>query len=85
MTAMHLRTLVIERDDPAEPGLLMRRYARILVCWEPTFGNWAWMRQTASGEVLGPAIGPFVAGEAAFEDAAAHLGGRWETEEAQAV
>ena len=46
---MHLRTLLIERDDPAEPGLLVRRYARIGVCWEPTLGNWAWMRFNAAG------------------------------------
>lgn len=28
---MQIRTLVLTRDDPAEPGLLIRRYARIRV------------------------------------------------------
>jgi hypothetical protein len=82
---MHLRTLLIERDDPAEPGLLVRRYARIGVCWEPTLGNWAWMRFNAAGRALTPVVGPFPASEAAFEDARLQLGGRWEEAEAQAV
>ncbi|TDG33805.1 hypothetical protein [Paracraurococcus ruber] len=69
---------MIERDDPAEPGLLVRRYARIGVCWEPTFANWAWMRFNAAGQVLSPAFGPFPAAETAFEDAEERLGGRWE-------
>ena len=77
---MHLRTLVIERDDPAEPGLLLRRYARIGVCWEPTIGDWAWMRFNAAGQQVGAVIGPFPASEAAFEDAQARLGGEWEAE-----
>jgi hypothetical protein len=75
---MHLRTLVIERDDPAEPGLLLRRYARIGVCWDPGLGDWAWMRFNAAGAALSPVAGPFPASEAAFEDALAQLGGRWE-------
>ena len=82
---MHLRTLLIERDDPAEPGLLVRRYARIGVCWDPTLGNWAWMRFNAAGVALTPVTGPFPASEAAFEDAMVTLGGRWEEAEAQAV
>ena len=75
---MHLRTLVIERDDPAEPGLLLRRYARIGVCWDPGLGDWAWMRFNAAGAALSPVAGPCPASEAAFEDALAQLGGRWE-------
>jgi len=82
---MNLRTLVIERDDPAEPGLLVRRYARIGVCWDPSLGDWAWMRFNAAGEALSPTVGPFPASEAAFEDALAQLGGRWEAAEATAV
>jgi len=75
---MHLRTLVIERDDPDEPGLRLRRYARIGVCWEPALGNWDWMRFTVAGEALTPVVGPFPAAESAFEDALAQLGGHWE-------
>ena len=82
---MHLRTLLIERDDPAEPGLLVRRYARIGVCWDPSLGNWAWMRFNAAGQALTPVVGPFPASEAAFEDALLQLGGRWEEAEAQPV
>ncbi|MDO9712642.1 hypothetical protein [Paracraurococcus lichenis] len=78
---MHLRTLIIERDDPEEPGLLIRRYARIGVCWEPTLGDWGWFRHNARGQVLSPMVGPFPAAEAAFEDALARLGGRWEEAE----
>ena len=52
--AMLVRTLIIERDDPAEPGLLIRRYARIGVCYEPTLGNWAWIRFNATGQLLKP-------------------------------
>jgi hypothetical protein len=75
---MLVRTLIIERDDPAEPGLLIRRYARIGVCYEPTLGNWAWMRFNATGQLLKPTVGPFPAGDLAFQDALAQLGGRWE-------
>ena len=71
---MHLRTLLIERDDPAEPGLLVRRYARIGVCWDPGLGDWAWMRFNAAGPALSPVVGPFPASEAAFEDALAAAG-----------
>ena len=78
---MHIRTLVIERDDPAEPGMLIRRYARIGVCWEATLGDWGWMRFDAAGRVLGPVAGPFPDRESAFEDAIARLGGRWEDAE----
>jgi hypothetical protein len=82
---MHLRTLLIERDDPAEPGLLVRRYARIGVCWDPTLGEWAWMRFNAAGQALTPVAGPFPASEAAFEDAMLRLGGRWEEAEATPI
>jgi hypothetical protein len=82
---MHIRTLVIERDDPAEPGLLLRRYARIGVCWDPSLGDWGWMRFNAAGQVLGRVEGPFPASEAAFEDAQLRLGGQWEGVETAAV
>lgn len=75
---MHIRTLVIERDDPEAPGLLIRRYARVGVCWDPTLGDWGWMQFNAAGEVINPVAGPFPASEAAFEDALLQLGGRWE-------
>ena len=78
---MHLRTLVITRDDPEQPGLLIRRYACVRVCWEATLGNWGWQLLNAAGEPATAMIGPFPAGDAAFEDAIARLGGHWETED----
>ena len=75
---MHLRTLVIERDDPDAPGLLIRRYARVRVCWEPELNNWGWMLLDSAGAPAGPVAGPFPAGDSAFEDAQAKLGGAWE-------
>ena len=75
---MLVRTLIIERDDPAEPGLLIRRYARIGVCYEPTLGNWVWMRLNAAGQLLRPVVGHFPAGDLDFQDALAQLSVRWE-------
>jgi hypothetical protein len=40
--------------------------------------NWAWMRFNATGQLLKPTVGPFPAGDLAFQDALAQLGGRWE-------
>ena len=80
--AMHHRTLILERDDPAEPGLLHRRYARILLCWDATLGGWAWARTSAAGPPVEALHGPFGAPELAWEDAEATLGGRWEEGEA---
>jgi hypothetical protein len=77
---MLIRTLIIERDDLAEPGLLIRRYARIGVCWEPTLGDWVWMQFNAAGQSLSPTVGPFSASDLAFEAALVQLGGRWEAE-----
>jgi hypothetical protein len=79
--AMQLRTLVITRDDPEQPGLLIRRYARVRVCWEASFGDWGWQLLNAAGEPACAMVGPFPAGEAAFEDAIDRLGGYWEAEE----
>ena len=78
---MHIRTLVLTRDDPAEPGLLIRRYARIRVCWDTGFEAYAWQLLNAAGEPACPMIGPFPAGESAFEDALARYGGTWDAEE----
>jgi hypothetical protein len=82
---MQRRIMIIETDDPAEPGLLIRRYARVVTCWDPTVGGWAWFRQTAAGETIYPLQGPFEAVETAFEEAAEALGGIWETEEGERV
>jgi hypothetical protein len=82
---MHRRIMIIETDDPAEPGLLIRRYARVVTCWDPTLGGWAWFRQTASGETLYPLQGPFPAAEAALDDAEEALGGIWEAGEGELV
>lgn len=75
---MHQRVLLLETDDPAGPGLLLRRYARILVCWEMSIGGWGWAALNAAGEVVGRMAGPFPGVQAAFEEARAAIGGRWE-------
>jgi hypothetical protein len=78
---MHLRTLVLERDDPAEPGLLTRRYARVLVCWEMSIGGWGWALLNAAGELVGAMQGPFAGAELAWEEAQRAIGGAWEEPE----
>jgi hypothetical protein len=75
---MRIRTLVIEMDDPTHPGLLIRRYARVHVCWEATLGDWGWFLLSAAGDPFGRVQGPFPSGDAAFEDAAEQLGGGYE-------
>jgi hypothetical protein len=79
-TAMQPRILVLEQDDPEEPGLLMRRYVKVAVCWDPSLGGWGWFPMTAAGAPAQPLRGPFDGSEAAQDAAQDALGGEWEDE-----
>ena len=75
---MQPRILVLECDDPEQPGLLIRRYARIVMCWEPTLGGYCWFQANAAGERVTDVFGPYAAAEAALDAAEDELGGVWE-------
>ncbi len=79
------RVLVIDRDDPAEPGLLVRRYARVVARFDQAREGWVWELLDAAGRPARASAGTFAGTPAALDAAQLALGGVWESDPLDAL